>query len=51
LRQAGAAAEGVVENVVVQDCAPAGLSELDALRTGLQALSNWWSAKRKAAAR
>jgi hypothetical protein len=51
LRLAGAAAERVVDSVCVQDQAPAGFHELDALRAGLQALSTWWSARRKAGPR
>jgi hypothetical protein len=51
LRLAGSAAERVVDSVCVQDRAPAGLHELDALRTGLQSLSTWWSARRKAGPR
>ena len=51
LRLAGAAAERVVDSVCVQDQAPAGLHELDALRAGLQSLAAWWFAKRRSAAR
>jgi len=51
LRLAGAGAERVVDSVCVQDQAPAGLHELDALRAGLQSLAAWWFAKRRSAAR
>jgi len=51
LRLAGHEVERVVDSVCVQDRAPAGLHELDALRTGLQSLSTWWSARRKAGLR
>ena len=47
LRLAGSEAERVVDSVCVQDQAPAGWYELQALRTGLQALSAWWTARRK----
>jgi hypothetical protein len=51
LRLAGREAERVVDSVCVQDHAPAGLCELDALRAGLQSLSTWWSARRKTGTR
>jgi hypothetical protein len=51
LRLAGAVAERVVDSVCVQDQAPAGLHELDALRAGLQSLAAWWFARRKAGPR
>jgi hypothetical protein len=49
LRLAGSAAERAVESVCVHDQAPAGWSELEALRCGLQALSALWTARRKPA--
>jgi hypothetical protein len=51
LRLAGRDAERVADEVCTQDRAPAGLSELNALRAGLAALAALWSAKRKASAR
>ena len=51
LRLAGSEAERVVDSVCVQDQAPAGFHELEALRTGLQSLSSWWLARRKPGAR
>ena len=51
LRLAGSEAERVVESVCVQDQALAGFDELGVLRTGLQSLSTWWSARRKAGPR
>jgi hypothetical protein len=48
LRLAGATAERVVEDVCILDQAPAGLVELNALRSGLQSLAAHWSARRKA---
>jgi hypothetical protein len=51
LRLAGRDAERVVEDVCVRDLVPVGYSELEALRNGLQALSAYWSANRKAHAR
>ena len=48
LRLAGAIAERVVEDVCILDQAPAGLVELNALRSGLQSLAAHWSARRKA---
>ena len=51
LRLAGRDAERVADEVCTQDRAPAGLSELNALRAGLAALAALWSAKRTASAR
>jgi hypothetical protein len=47
LRMAGVEAERAVAAVCERDRAPVGLQELESLRTGLQALSAWWSARRK----
>lgn len=48
LRLAGPTAERVVESVCIHDQAPAGFDEMNALRSGLSALSTWWgSSKRK----
>jgi hypothetical protein len=47
LKLAGHEAERVVDDVVMRDQAPAGFTELESLRTGLSALSNWWLSKRK----
>ena len=47
LRLAGRDAERVVGDVCEKDQAPAGLSELGALRDGLSALSDLWAARRK----
>jgi hypothetical protein len=47
LRRAGRNIEHVVDHVCIQDCAPAGFYEYEALRTGLQALLAHWSAKRR----
>ena len=47
-RLAGPTAERVVESVCIHDQAPAGFDEMNALRSGLSALSTWWgSSKRK----
>ena len=52
LRLAGSNAEAAVEQICIRDFVPAGFQELELLRTGLQALSSWWSStRRKAAAR
>jgi hypothetical protein len=47
LKQAGLAAMLAVESVVELDRAPTGIAQLEALKCGLQALSAYWSAKRK----
>jgi hypothetical protein len=47
LRLAGRDSERVVGDVCEKDQAPAGLSELGALRDGLSALSDLWAARRK----
>jgi hypothetical protein len=51
LRLAGHEAERDVDTVCVQNQAPAGLCELDALRRRLQSLSAYWSTGRKLVAR
>jgi hypothetical protein len=53
LRQAGFAAELAVEEVCINEGAPAGFEQLQALQVGLRALSEFWlsSAKRKAGIR
>ena len=48
LRQLGPTVEQTIEMVVERDLAPVGFGSLEALRTGLSALSAYWSAKRKA---
>jgi hypothetical protein len=47
LKLAGRTVEDVVDAVVIHDQMPAGLYQLDALKTGLQSLSAAWAAKRK----
>ncbi len=47
LRLAGAAAEHAVDVVCVQDQAPAGMMEVESLRSGLQALAIWWSTSKR----
>ena len=46
LSLAGALVERAVESVCVQDCAPAGFAEFEALKQGLSALSAWWSSQK-----
>lgn len=51
LRLAGPAAERAVEQICVHDYVPTGFDELQALQSGLQALSAWWSSRRKSPTR